>query len=359
MPAFNSTDLLKNIRFNQLKIEKGEVSGDLVSGGVITNFSSTGIRDRATTTTVKITDGQLAVDKIKIKAIDGDVDLTGNLKVSGDLTADKLYVSEVISSSTYGRTYLEFQPVDEAENPNGSGMIWKGKDYTKLFVLRSNSPRFFSSESFDLAKDRCYQIDGLEVLTKNTLGPSIKKSSLREVGTLNKLDVTGDVNLAEFISISSDQQRISINSEQMVGIITISDLFKDVILKIDSDDGRGKIGTYNNRPLDIISGDMTMMTIEPKGIVSVGSEYRSDLTTRLWGKVGINVKTPDVDLEVRGSIRFGGKLFMVDNSPPEKGNYKRGDIIWNDSPGNNSPIGWVCTVSGTPGVWVQFGMIQS
>jgi hypothetical protein len=357
MPAFNSTDLLKNIKFNQLKIEKGELSGDLISGGVITNFSSTGIRDLSTTLTVKITDGQLSVDKIKTKAIIGDVELTGNLKVSGDLTADKLYVSEVISSSTYGRTYLEFLPVDEADNPNGSGMIWKGKDYTKLFVLRSNSPRFFSSESFDLAKDRSYQIDGVDVLTKNSLGTSIKKSSLREVGTLNHLTVTGDVNLSEFVSISSDQQRISINSEQMVGIVTISDLFKDVILKIDSDDGRGKIGTYNNRSLDIIAGDISMMTVDPKGIVSIGSEYKTDTTTRLWGKTGINVKNPDADLEVRGSIRFGGKLFMVDNSPPEKGNYKRGDIVWNESPGANSPIGWVCTVSGAPGVWTQFGMI--
>jgi hypothetical protein len=357
MPAFNSTDLLKNIRFNQLKIEKGEVSGDLVSGGVITKFSSTGIEDRATTRSVVIKDGQLSVDKIKIKSIEGSIDLTGNLKISGDLTADKLYVSEVISESTYGRTYLEFQPVNGADNPNGSGMIWKGKDYTKLFVLRNNPSRFFSSESFDLARDRSYRIDGVDVLTKDSLGTGIRSSSLREVGNLYKLDVTGDVNLSEVVSISNDQQRISINSEQMVGIVTISDSFRDVVLKIDSDDGRGKIGTYNNRPLDIISGDRTMLTIDPKGIVSVGSEYRSDLTTRLWGKVGINVKNPDADLEIGGSIRFNGKLFAVDKSPPEKGNYKRGDIIWNESPGNNSPIGWVCTVSGNPGVWTQFGMI--
>ena len=357
MPAFNSTDLLKNIRFDQLKIEKGEISGDLISGGLITNFTSTGIRDRSTTTTLKISDGTISVDHIKTKSIEGDISLTGSLTVSGNLKADKLYVTEVISNSTYDKAFLEFHPTKETNSTNGSGLLWKGGDYTKLFVLRENTPRFFSSESIDLAKDRSYQIDGLEVLTKNSLGTGIKKSSLREVGTLNSLDVIGDVNLSEFISISSDHQRISINSDQKVGILTISDAFRDVILKIDTEDGRGKIGTYNNRTLDIIAGDIAMVSVDPKGIFSVGNEYRTDLNSRFWGKVGVNVKNPDADLEVRGSIRFGGKLFMVDNSPPIKGNYKRGDIVWNDSPGQDSPIGWVCTVSGAPGVWLQFGTI--
>ncbi len=358
MPAFNSTDLLKNIRFDQLKIEKGEISGDLISGGIISNFSSTGIRDRSTTTTLKISDGTITVDNIKTKNIQGDIQLNGSLTVTGDLTADKLYVTEVISNSTYDKTFLEFHPTKDTNSTNGSGLLWKGDDHTKLFVLRSNPNRFFSSESFDLAKDRAYHIDGLEVLTKNSLGTGIRKSSLREVGTLNSLDVVGDVNLSEFISISSDQQRISINSEQKVGILTISDTFRDVVIKIDTEDGRGKIGTYNNRILDLISGDIAMVSIDPKGIFSVGSEYKSDLTSRVWGKLGVNVKNPDADLEVRGSIRFSGKLFMVYNSPPEKGNYKRGDIVWNETPSQNSPIGWVCTVGGSPGVWAQFGIIS-
>jgi hypothetical protein len=357
MPAFNSTELLKDIRLSQLKIERGEISGDLVSGGVIKKFASTGIEDHATTRTVKIVDGAVYVDKIITETIEGNISLDGSLTVSGDLRADKLYVSEVISKSTFGKTFLEFQPVDDAVNPEGSGMIWKGKDYTKLFVLKSNPIRFYSSESIDIPKDKFYSIDGLEVVSRTTLGTGIKKSSLREVGPLIKLDVTGDVNLSEFVSFSSDQQRMSINSEQMVGVLTIGDMFNDVIIKIDSDDGRAKIGTYNNRSLDLIAGDMAMVTVDPKGIVSIGSEYKTDMNTRIWGKLGVNVKNPDADIEVRGGIRFGGKLFIVDNSPPIKGNYKRGDIVWNESPGQNSPIGWVCTVSGSPGVWSQFGTI--
>jgi hypothetical protein len=357
MPAFNSSDLLKNIRFDQLKIENGELSGDLISGGVIKKFASTGIEDHSSMRTLKIVDGAIIVDKIITKKLEGAIELDGSLSVTGDLKADKLYVSEIISKSTFDKTYLEFQPVEAAANPDGSGLIWKGKDYTKLFVLKSSPNRFFSSESIDVPMDKSYKIDNVDVLNKNTLGPTIRKSSLREVGTLHSLSVTGDVSLSEFISINSDQQRIAINVDQPMGILSISDTMKDVIINIDIENGRAKIGTYNNRPLDITAGDMSLITLDPKGIVNLGNEYKSDILTRLWGKIGVNVKNPDADLEIRGGFRFGGKLFLVDNSPPIKGNYKRGDIVWNESPGQDSPIGWICTVSGTPGIWNQFGVI--
>lgn len=358
MPAFNSSDLLKNIKFNQLKIENGEISGDLISGGVIKKFASTGIEDHSSVRTLKVFDNYIVVDKIVTKKLEGKIDLDGDLSISGDLRADKLYVSEVISKSTFGKTYLEFQPVDNLVNPDGSGLIWKGKDYTKLFVLKINPNRFFSSESIDLPLDKSYKIDSVDVLNKNTLGSTVRKSSLREVGTLHSLSVTGDVSLSEFIQINSDQQRISINVDQPMGILSISDTMRDVIINIDIENGRGKIGTYNNRPLDITAGDTSLISLDPKGIINLGNEYKSDILTRLWGKIGVNVKNPDADLEVRTSFRFGGKLFAVDNSPPNKGNYKRGDIVWNESPSQDSPVGWICTVSGTPGIWNQFGLIS-
>lgn len=358
MPAFNSTELLKNIKFNQLNINNGEISGDLISGGCISSFSSTGISDQSTKTSLIIKDNKIEVDIIETKRIDGDVQLLGNLHVTGELTIEKLKVKELISDRTYDKMYLEFQPIDISVNPNGSGLIWKGRDYTKLFVFKNNPDRFFSTENFDLPPEKSYKIDGVDVLNKNTLGSTIRKSSLREVGTLHSLNVTGDVNLSEFVHLSSDQQRISINTDQPVGTITISDIEQDVIMNIDVDNGRARIGTFNNRPFDLTVGDLSLVTLEPKGVLTFGNEYKEDITTRVWGKVGINVKNPEADLDIRGSMKISGKLFMVDNSPPNKGNYKRGDIVWNENPQTNSPIGWVCVVSGSPGKWLQFGIIQ-
>jgi hypothetical protein len=357
-PAYNSTQLLKNIRLDQLDIKSGEISGDLISGGSISAFASTGIDDKATVKTLTIEDGLIVVDRINAKQIGGGVHVKGDMHIAGNLTVERLRAVEIISERTFDKMFLEFKPVDTATNPNGSGLIWKGGTYTKLFVLKNNDDRFFSSESIDLANDKSYKIDNIDVLTKNALGSSIRKSSLREVGTLHSLTVTGDVSLSEFISISSDQQRIGINFEQPVGALTISDFTRDVVLNFDIENGRGKVGTYNQRPFDLTAGDQVLVSLEPKGIISFGHEYKSDTVTRAWGRLGVNVKHPEADLDVRDSIKFGGKLFMVLNSPPKTGNYKRGDIVWNELPTNKSPVGWVCTVSGTPGTWASFGEIS-
>jgi hypothetical protein len=356
-PAYNSTQLLKNIRLDQLDIKNGEISGDLISGGTITNFASTGIDDKSTVKTLTILDNRIVVDTITVRELNGNFHVAGNMGVGGTLTVGTLKAIEILSDRTFDKMYLEFQAVDEAVNPNGSGLIWKGRDYTKQFTLKANPDRFLSSESIDIFPDKSYKIDNVEVLSKDRLGTGVSKSSLREVGVLKRLQVTGDVDLAEFIKISSDQQRIGINTEQLIGTITISDIFQDVILNLDIENGRGKFGTFNNRPIDFVAGDSVLLTLDPKGSVTLGHEYKTDNEIRVYGKLGINVKHPEAELDIRGGIRFGGKLFIADNSPPEKGNYKRGDIVWNTVPTEGSPIGWVCTVSGNPGIWHQFGLL--
>lgn len=44
-------------------------------------------------------------------------------------------------------------------------------------------------------------------------------------------------------------------------------------------------------------------------------------------------------------------------SAPTTGEWALGDIVWNSAPSSAGYIGWVCTVSGTPGTWKGFGQI--
>lgn len=358
-PAYNlPTQSLKNIRPEQLDIKKGELSGDLISGGLISAFASTGIKDDATSTSLTIKDGSIVVDKIVTKEIVGPLLVSGDLKVLGEVRATRIFADEVFSEQKFDKQFLEFQPTKQTQTTVGSGIIWKNEGPTKLFVLRANPDRFFSSESIDLQTSRAYLIDGIEVISRTELGRSVKKSSLREVGTLTNLTVTGDTTLGDFVHIKTDLMRIGINTDQPVGILTLTDFEGDVVLNLEVENGRGKIGTHNTRPLDLIAGDQTLISLEPKGVISLGHEYRSDIVSRAWGKLGVNVKNPEEDFEVRGNIRFREKLFCVDNSPPKSGNYKRGDIVWNESPSAGSSIGWVCVVAGAPGVWLSFGAIS-
>lgn len=43
---------------------------------------------------------------------------------------------------------------------------------------------------------------------------------------------------------------------------------------------------------------------------------------------------------------------------PTEGNWERGTIIYNTNPAIGQPIGWVCTETGTPGIWRKFGTIE-
>ena len=44
---------------------------------------------------------------------------------------------------------------------------------------------------------------------------------------------------------------------------------------------------------------------------------------------------------------------------PTTGDWKRGDMVYNNSPSPSNFIGWVCTVSGAPGTWKGFGIIEA
>ena len=46
------------------------------------------------------------------------------------------------------------------------------------------------------------------------------------------------------------------------------------------------------------------------------------------------------------------------NAAPTTGSWKRGDIVKIALPTAGGKIGWVCTASGTPGTWKQFGVID-
>jgi hypothetical protein len=43
---------------------------------------------------------------------------------------------------------------------------------------------------------------------------------------------------------------------------------------------------------------------------------------------------------------------------PTKGQWNRGKLLYNDTPDPNGALGWICTTSGTPGVWKSIGTIQ-
>jgi hypothetical protein len=50
--------------------------------------------------------------------------------------------------------------------------------------------------------------------------------------------------------------------------------------------------------------------------------------------------------------------FEVGIAAPTDGNHTLGEVVYNSSPASGNPIGWVCTATGNPGTWKEFGTIS-
>lgn len=341
---------------DKLALKPGDLSGDLISGGTIQKFASTGIRDNASQQTLIIEDDRIFVKNMVVEAINNNLKIQGDVKIYGALEVGLLKASEVMTNSRVERQFLQFS--NQSGDPVGSGLLWEQRSGNKQFVLRNNPDRFWSTEHIDLPPDREYMINGVTVITENELGRGITKSNLKAVGTLENLTVSGRTTLGDFVTINPISQRVSIGTEDANGSLTIYDYANDVELIFDSNqDGLGILGTFNTKGLGVVTDNQIRLTVGVDGDVTIGHEQKDSTTTRVYGKLSVGVKNPREQFEVAGNIRWGNRLFAQGNIVPTTGSFQKGDIVWNTEPKEGSYIGWVCTQGGSPGLWRPFGMI--
>jgi len=336
-----------------------EISGDQISGGTITNFSSTGIQDNATATTVVVTDGKLTVPSITVNTVEGNVTIRGDIKVYGMLDAGFVRTTELITNQQYEKQYLEFAPREG--NAVGCGLLWISGGDNKQFVLRNNPDRFWSTENIDIPGTKSYCIDSIPVIDNNSLGRNIINSNLQTVGLLKNLATAGNLSIDNYVFYNSTSQRVGFGTETPNSLLSVFDFTNNVEVIIDGDstNGYGKIGTFNTKGLEFVTDDTIRLSITETGNITLGHEYKDNTIIRAYGKLAVGVKNPSEQLEVAGNIKFGNKLFINGGRSPDSGVYQKGDIIWNTNPMPNSFIGWVCTIGGSPGIWNGFGLINN
>lgn len=349
----DSIEKIQNQPAPRPTVKDRELSGNKINGGVITNFSSVGIKDEASSNIIAVKNDGLHVAVVYTNKIANNLDVEGNLGVSGEITARKLHVDELSADVRNERTSpLEFKGDDKPLF--GKGLIWTGGSYTKQLVLQGKPDRIWSSEDIDLHRDRSYKIGSETVLGKTALGQTVRDSSLRSVGTLQKLSVAGSVNIDEYLIYNSDTEQLSMGSENPHGKFSIESFDHQFIID-PTDDKNWKLGTWTTSGLDIITDDTTRIRISNKGKITVCSQ------TVFENAIGIGVKNfeNDVDLTVAGAVRIDDRKQESGYNIPTSGNYIKGDTVWNTDPKPTGYIGWVCVKSGTPGDWKPFGQISS
>lgn len=279
-----------------------------------------------------------------------------SLDQSIDVLAQALKAIAADKTAAFDKPFLDFH-AQQGETNYGKGMIFSGHGTTKQFLL-TEPDRFFSSENIEVAKDRGFYANGLKILDSKELGSSVTKSSLREVGRLKGLIVDGSVSIDNYLYYNSDINRLGFGTEAPNAALSVAEMGIEVMLGT-SETFHGVVGTFASTDFDIVTDNTPRISVKANGDIILGNFNRTPIQVTVNGKLSLGVKTPDpnVDLHVAGAVRLNNKLHMVSELPPTKGNFNKGDIVWNSNPQPRGCIGWVCTRPGDPGEWNPFGTI--
>jgi cytoskeletal protein CcmA (bactofilin family) len=280
-----------------------------------------------------IQDDKIVINKLDLTSLEGNVTHTGSLVlngtetvngdiiVTGDVTVQRKLIVDVIQANQIINNNLtnngangsnKFTAATEAEL-NGQGIAW-GTLNTETQLAYRIGGRLWTNMNFDLAPGNTYQINNLDVLTSNTLGSSIIKSSLRQLAPLNSLTVVGDTNLGDVLVVASDTSRVGINTENPNAVFGVVSDNVEVILG--SNNGAAVIGSFTNNDLVIVTDNIARITVRA-GETHIGSKTQSATDLHVHGT--IYAKEVVTDKKTNNNLEFSS----IDTG-----------IIWSGSPSN-------------------------
>ena len=271
------------VRVDQVNFKKNSLSGDVIDGGKITNFTSTGIKDESNDT------------KITVK--DDYVEVANDLYIKGTVKVENLQ-------------YVQAQ-------------------VPKLNVTKA------------------VMVDHNEVIWKDTLGKSVKSSSLEQLGVLKNLQVRN--------TFAVSDGRVGVNTTAPSADFSVNASGYEIITTMH--ESSAYVGTHTHVPFAIGTDNTARLTCKANGDIIVGSENGKPVKLNVYGQLGVGVKHPAEALEVDGNIKFAERTFAAGMQEPKDGRWDTGSIIWNERPELNKPVGWVCIKGGKPGSWRAFGLI--
>jgi len=278
-----------------------KITGDSVNGGIIGNFGSTGIEDRASRVALTLMDQASAFEGpiwAPSALIKGNVTIDGTLIVNGDVaTNTPIFLKLVNQTSDAVRSELN----------------------TELFAG-------FSATLFDKIRDEGIDLDkvtqnGKEVVSGNRLGYHIVDTNIQRVGVLNDLQTSGENLFVDTLYVTS--KRVGVNTMDPTWALTIWDEEVEIAFSKKSQD-TAYINTPRNQTLVLGSNNRKNLVLNPDGSV-------------------------DID-----NLRVGNVPMSSATAIPNY-NAITGTLVWNESPAAGGPVGWVC-LSGTR--WAKFGIIE-
>lgn len=290
-----------SINHTSINFEGFKFSGDAVQGGIIAQFGSTGIEDRATKVALTLMDQASAFEGpiwAPSALIKGDVVIDGTLTVNGDIATDTPVFVKLV---------------------NHASQAVKADLNTELFAGFSNTIfDKIQAEGIDL--DKVTQ-NGKEVVSGNRLGYHITDTNIQRLGVVNDLQTSGENLFVDTLYVTN--RRVGVNTMDPTWALTIWDEEVEIAFSKHSQD-TAYINSPRNQRLILGSNNKQNLTLNPDGSVEVD-----------------NLRVGNVPMSSASAIP----------------NYDTisGTIVWNESPAPGAPIGWVCLGGAR---WAKFGMIE-
>lgn len=255
------------------------ISASDITAGIVKNFESTGIQDRASQCQLVILDQATVFEN---KLVTKDLEVAGTVNFKGPVDPD--FVDRLTDIT-----------IDKIEARHQDGLY----DQYAQRVQQT-----LETNGIDAGK---ISIGNEKLIENNTINFRITQSNLQKLGVLQELRVQGESLFAESVYITN--RRIGINTLNPEKVLDIWDQEVQIVAGKRSKD-TGIIGTPINQSLILSSNYKNNLVLNPDGSVQV-------------------------DQLSIGSVKHtSGRDMPMDDRPI-------GNIVWNENPYIGGPIGWV------------------
>ena len=271
----------------------------MVKGGIIENFGSTGIDDRATQVQMTLMDQAVAFEKAvwtPSAIIKGKLTVEGDLVVLGDIDSNS-----------------------PAANTLANMAVEKIKADTELLELHSDAMlASIGQKGIDLKR---ITQDGREIVNGNQLGYHITDSNLQRVGMLRDLQTQGEALLSDTLYVTG--KRVGINTIEPSAVFVVWDEEVELVITKHSSD-TGYIGMPRFQRLVLGANNKDNLILDTDGSVEIEN------------------------------LRVGNTPMSSATAIPDY-NAITGTIVWNENPAQGGPVGWICLGATR---WAKFGIIE-
>lgn len=257
------------------------------------NFKTAGIVDKGTKTELTILDDAVVVEN---QLISSNLLVDNDAVVNGTITLNNLIVKGVIN--TDNKSWDEIADRITKQTTAQLTDRWRQALVNEVLALAKSGGIDFASVN----------INGIPLVSDNTLHHSITNTSITQLGIVDKLTVAGHVELNETVTVN--RGRLGINTKDPEMALSVWD-----------------------EEVSVVAGKLS------KQKAYVGTSRLQSMA------LGVN-RVPQIELDVDGLTTI--KQLRIDRFRISHGTEvpgatgTRGDFVFNVDPKSNAPFAWVC-----------------